>query len=125
MSRRYLLTAVLLVTAMAGLFLLGQTLLVGTPRRPMTEGQADALVRRELPANANVTQVKTWLEARQIEHGGYELHQANGADGTILAIIRDTGRPGLFITADTQLTFTFDKHRRLMDHSVHTLLTGP
>lgn len=125
MSRRHFIAAGLLVTMMAVLFSAPPNFLAGTPRRPMTGAQGDALVRREVPANASVSQVNTWLNAKQIEHGGYEPHHANGAGGTILAVVRDTGHPGLFITADTQLIFTFGKHRRLISHSVYTLLTSP
>ena len=124
MSRRYFLAAGLLVTAMVSLLLLGQTLLVGTPRRPMTPAQADALVRRELPPNASVSQVKEWLDAHQIEHDKYEPHHVGGADGIIGGIIRDTDRPSAFISADIQLNFTFNKQHRLIGHSVHELLTG-
>ncbi len=108
-----------------GVILAGYAECIGTPRHPMTETQADALVRRELPMDASVRQVLTWLDAQHIEHGKYEPNRANGDDGAILAIIRDTSRPSLFISADIQLKFTFGKQRRLIGHSSHTLLTGP
>ena len=91
----------------------------------MTVAQADALVRRELPTDASVSQVKVWLDEHQIEHNEYGPHHAGGADGVIGGIIRDTGRPGVFISADIQLNFTFNKQHRLMTYSSHEILTGP
>lgn len=125
MSRKYFLIAGPIAAALLGVVLIGNAVLVGTPRRPMTETQADALVRRELPENASVRQVLAWLDAQHIEHDKYEPYHVNGADGTILATIRDTSRPSLFISADIQLNFMFGKQRRLVGHSAHTLLTGP
>ena len=108
-----------------GVILTGYSECAGTSRRPMTPAQADALVRRELPANASVSQVKEWLDAHQIEHSNYEPHHVGSVDGVIGGIIRDTARPSAFISADIQLDFTFNKQHRLIDHSVHELLTGP
>ena len=124
MSRKRYLVAGLVASALLGLFLIGNALLVGTPRRPMTVTQADALVRRGLSANASVSQVKTWLDAQHIEHSEYGPHRVGGADGFIGAIVRDTRREAPFISASIQLSFTFDKQHRLIAYSSHEVLTG-
>ena len=122
LRKRFLITG-LIPIVLLGIILTGYAECVGTPRRLMTEAQADALVRRQLPANASVSQVKTWLNTQQIEHGGYEPHHAGNVDGIILAIIRDT-HCDFLISTDIQVSFTFDKQHRLIGHSTHQILTG-
>lgn len=124
MSRKHCLTVGLIAVALFSVFLVAYALFVGTPRHPMTEEQADALVRRELPLGVSISQVKIWLDARRIEHSEYGPYHADGAEGEIISIIHDTHRTFL-VSSDIQVVFTFDKQRRLMDHSVHQVLTGP
>lgn len=122
--RKYCLAVGLVVVALFSVILVAYALFVGTPRHPMTEGQAAALVRRELPLGVSVSQVKAWLDARGIEHSEYGPHHADGAQGEIVSIIRDTHRTFL-VSSDIQVVFRFDRQRRLMGHSVRELLTGP
>jgi len=124
MSRKHIFIAGLIAATLLGLFLIGNAVLVGTPRRPMTVTQADALVRRGLSANASVSQVKTWLDVQHIEHSGYNLHSTGSADRTMLAIIRDTRREAPFISASIQLSFTFGKQHQLIAYSSQEVLTG-
>ena len=125
MSRKRYLIGGLAAIVLLGIILGMYALLVGTPRRPMSVEKVNTLIHHDLPLGASAAQVKTWLDVNRIEHSDYGPHHASGADGMIEGIIRDTGRPAAFISADIQIRFTFDKQKRLMDHSVYEVLTGP
>ncbi len=124
MSRKHLLTAGLVAAALLGVVLIGKAVLVGTPRRPMTVTQADALVRRGIPANASVRHVSAWLDAQHIEHGHSSPDHVAVPNEVIFGLIRDTARPSAFISADIQFSFTFDKQHRLMAYSSREIWTG-
>lgn len=125
MARKRLMIVGLVTLIIVAVVFVVHVLLVGSPRRPMTEGQADALIRRGLPLGASVSQVKIWLDIMEIEHSEYGPHHADGADGVITSIIRDTHRSFPLISSDIQVIFTFDSQRRLMKYSAHEVLTGP
>lgn len=124
MSRKRLMIVGLVTLITVVVVLVLPVLLVGSPRHPMMEGQADVLIRRGLPLGASVNQVKIWLNMMGIEYGEYGPHHAEGADEIIISIIRDTHRSFL-IHSDIQVIFTFNRQHRLMRFSAHEVLTGP
>lgn len=124
MSRKRLMIVGLVMLIMGAVALFVQVFLVGSPRRPMAQGQADALVRRGLPLGASVSQVKAWLDMMKIEHSGYGPHHVGGTDGVVTSIVRDTHRSFL-ISSEIQVIFIFNRQPRLISYSAREVLTGP
>lgn len=98
-----------------------------------TVEEVDNLIRQNLSAGATAEEIFAFLDSRDIEHGA-----VGPVDGTsvlldaglhpdtqvIAAMFRGTST-SFFITGDIQVFFILDEERRLKEHMVREVFTGP
>lgn len=129
-------TAVIFLVAAA--YAIGYREIVGFPANPMTQDQAQAMIRRDIPLGSGVDSVERWLAEKgydfSFDNSKYMLSVEAAAEGgrfsskdmggAVEAIIRDTDR-SFMVSGNLQLTFFFNKSLRLIGHRVQWIGTGP
>lgn len=97
-------------------------------------------ISKELPQGTDATQVKLFLDSRKIEHSelldepekdSNFLRSAkldgkrNKIKSQIVAIKRDVGFSGLFVSWSISMHFYFNEHNKLVEYTAAVIGTGP